>query len=162
MQKLKRNEKKLIKDSHGFTLIELIFVICTAGILAGIAVPIYYHHIEKAKITKAISEIRVIEKEVMAFQIANQNAAFPDTLDRVGRNNVLDPWKNLYRYFNIEASTGNGERRNDGVGNFLNNDFDLYCIGKDGNSSPSSTEAQSRDDIIRANNGQLVVLGSEL
>ena len=42
----------------------------------------------------------------------------------------------------------------------INTDFDLYSIGKDGNSVAPLTAKPSRDDIIRANDGAFVGLVS--
>jgi len=35
----------------------------------------------------------------------------------------------------------------------INTDFDLYSVGKDGDTATALTARQSRDDIVRANNG---------
>jgi general secretion pathway protein G len=43
----------------------------------------------------------------------------------------------------------------------LNTDFDLYSMGKDGKTKPKTTDKDSFDDIIRANNGTFVGLASE-
>ena len=40
----------------------------------------------------------------------------------------------------------------------VNNDFDLYSMGKDGASTPAFTAKMSQDDIVRANNGKYVGL----
>ena len=43
----------------------------------------------------------------------------------------------------------------------LNTDYDLYSMGKDGESTAPLTARQSRDDIIRADNGGFIGLASE-
>lgn len=40
----------------------------------------------------------------------------------------------------------------------LNSDFDLYSMGKDGNTAKPITAKISQDDIIRANDGGFVGL----
>ena len=40
----------------------------------------------------------------------------------------------------------------------INSDFDLYSMGKDGESVPPLTSKKRRDDIIRANDGQYIGL----
>ena len=62
MSKL-RNEQ-----SAGLTLLELMFVIAILFTLAGIALPIYLHQIEKARITKAVAEIAMLQKMIMLYQ----------------------------------------------------------------------------------------------
>ena len=42
----------------------------------------------------------------------------------------------------------------------INSDYDLYSMGPDGGSVPPLTAALSRDDIIRANNGDYFGLAS--
>ncbi len=42
----------------------------------------------------------------------------------------------------------------------INSDFDLYSIGKDGGSQAPFTAMDSRDDIVRANDGGYVGLAS--
>ena len=38
----------------------------------------------------------------------------------------------------------------------INTDFDLYSLGKDGLSAGPLTAKDSRDDIVRANNGAFI------
>ena len=38
----------------------------------------------------------------------------------------------------------------------INTDYDLYSMGKDGQSAPALTAQKSRDDIIRANDGAYI------
>ena len=43
----------------------------------------------------------------------------------------------------------------------VNSDYDLYSMGRDGKSNAPFTAKMSRDDIVRANDGQFVGLASE-
>jgi general secretion pathway protein G len=43
----------------------------------------------------------------------------------------------------------------------INSDFDLYSVGRDGQSAPALTAKVSQDDIVRANNGGFVGLASD-
>jgi general secretion pathway protein G len=43
----------------------------------------------------------------------------------------------------------------------INSDYDLYSMGKDGESVPPLTARASRDDVIRANDGAYIGLASE-
>lgn len=142
----------------GFTLVELVTVIAILGILSSIAVPAYSRYIEKARITACIAEIRMLEKGIFAYEAANGN--LPNNLNNIGLGNVLDPWRNPYQYLPV-AGTPPGQLRKDRFLVPLNSDFDLYSMGKDGRSQPPLTAHASRDDILRANDGGYVGLGSE-
>jgi general secretion pathway protein G len=143
----------------GFTLIELLVVIGIIGTLSSIAIPTYSGYIERAKNTKAAAEIRILEKEIIACEAENEY--LPDTLNDIDRGNLRDPWGNPYQYLNFENVQGKGKMRKDRFLVPLNSDFDLYSKGKDGASQLPLTAKDSRDDIIRASNGQYVGIASE-
>jgi general secretion pathway protein G len=144
---------------EGFTLLELMVVIAFIGILSGIGIPAYTSYIEKAKILRTMSEIKLLEKEIMEFQ--EENGFFPDSLDEIGRADLKDPWGNNYQYLNIETTQGQGQMRKDRFLVPLNTDFDLYSMGKDGKSQSPLTAQASHDDIIRANDGEYMGIASE-
>jgi general secretion pathway protein G len=146
----------------GFTIIELIIVIAIIGTLAAIAVPSYYVYIEKARIAKAIGDIRVIEKEIIGFQggRGGSTSDLPDSLTDIGRDNFLDPWGNPYQYANHDNITP-GARRKYRSTVPLNTDFDLYSMGPDGETAAPITAKAGYDDIIRAGDGQYVGPASE-
>jgi general secretion pathway protein G len=81
---------------------------------------------------------------------------FPDALDEVGMDDMRDPWGNPYQYLNIETAEGPGSLRKDKFLVPLNTDFDLYSMGKDGESKPPLTAKASHDDVVRANDGGYV------
>ncbi|MBN1104104.1 MAG: prepilin-type N-terminal cleavage/methylation domain-containing protein [Deltaproteobacteria bacterium] len=138
----------------GFTLLELIVVIAIVGTLASVAVPTYYSYVEKARITVAISDIRQIERLIVSFQAGEGH--LPASLDETGVGNMLDPWGNPYQYLDVTDAKGVGQARKDHHMVPINRDFDLYSMGKDGKSQSPLTAKASRDDIIRANDGQYV------
>ncbi len=134
-----------------FTLIELMMVIAILGTLAAIAIPNYMSFKEKAMIAKTIQTMRMIEKELTVFNI--DEGSYPDSLAEAGLDHLRDPWGRPYQYLNIETSTGKGKRRKKNKTVPINWDFDLYSMGPDGKSKPPLTAKHSRDDIVRANNG---------
>ena len=144
--------------SAGFTLIELMVSIAILGTLVGIGIPAYTNYIYKARIAKAIGEISVLQKEIMAYEAVNET--LPDDLNAIGRGELLDPWGNPYEYLNITTAMGLGGVRKDRFLVPLNTDFDLYSMGKDGESKAPLTAAASFDDILRANNGRYIGLAS--
>ncbi|MGA8010171.1 MAG: prepilin-type cleavage/methylation domain-containing protein, partial [Thiomonas sp.] len=62
-------------------------------------------------------------------------------------------------YHNIQEN-GKGHARKDHALNPINTDFDLYCMGQDGQIKLQITNKLSLDDIIRANNGAYIGLAS--
>ena len=144
--------------SAGFTLIELMVSIAILGTLVGIGIPAYTNYIDKARIAKAIGEISILQREVMAYEAANET--LPDDLNAIGRGALLDPWGNPYEYLNITTAANVANLRKDRFLVPLNTDFDLYSMGKDGKSLPPLTVPVSFDDVLRANNGRYIGLAS--
>lgn len=162
------NILKRIKTRHcsgsgpyypGFTLLELIVVVAITGILAGIGIPMYYTFLEKAKITRAVSEISMLEREILAYEV--NNGKLPESLDDIGRSGLEDPWGNPYQYLNFSNVNGNGKKRKDHMLVPINDFFDLFSMGRDGKSQSPLTAKASHDDIIRAHNGRFIGLASE-
>ncbi len=143
-------------DCGGFTLIELMVVVAILGTLSAIAIPAYSRYVEKAKITKAIAEIKILSDEIDTF--GAPSGVFPNTLNDIGRAGLLDPWGNPYQYLNY--ATGGGNIRKDRSLHPLNSDYDLYSMGKDGKSEPPITSHNSQDDVIRASDGRFIGLAS--
>ena len=147
----------LPKKRSGFTLVELMVVIAIIGTLAGIAVPIFNNYLERARVVRTISEIRTIEKEILSFQLERNR--FPLNLAEIGLHGMLDPYGNPYKYQPSTYIDKHGKvkdslhRRKDHNLVPVNTDFDLYSMGKDGESTAPFTAGKSLDDIVRANNG---------
>ena len=82
----------------------------------------------------------------------------PLALSEVGRADMLDPWRNPYKYLNFITVKGKGKMRKDRNLVPINTSFDLYTMGADGKSKAPLTPKVSHDDIIRANDGAYVGL----
>jgi len=151
--------------SVGLTIIELLIVVMIMATLASFAVPLYANALVNARISKAMADIRVVEKEIFIFQISNNR--LPKTLTEVGRANLRDPWNNSYEYLEISCDTSvkkckpPKEARQDKFFKPLNWDFDLYSMGKDGQTTPKLDTKKGADDIVRAVNGGFVGLSAD-
>ncbi len=137
----------------GFTLLELLLVLVIIGVLSSMASPSLHRAMEKARVARAIGDIKTIEIELLTFEAGE--GTFPLTLASIGRSLLLDPWGNPYRYLPIRGSDskGKGAMRKDRFLVPINSDFDLYSTGPDGKTASPLTAQPSHDDIIRANDG---------
>jgi len=141
----------MLSDNKGFTLIELMMVVTILSVLAAIAIPYYKNYIERVEHAKTLQTMRMMERELIAFNLAYGH--FPETLAEAGLGALRDPWGNPYRYLNIATTKGNGKKRKNFNFVPVNTDFDLYSMGPDGKSKTPFTAKLSRDDIVRADNG---------
>jgi general secretion pathway protein G len=146
---------------EGFTLIELLLVITAIGILSAIALPSYGAYRERLKIMTCQNDIQAIAVAIKGYY--SERYIYPNTLSEVGYGGKTDPWGNPYEYLNIaDGDKKNlGKVRKDHFMVPLNTDYDLYSMGPDGLSIPPLTAKASRDDIVRANNGQYIGPASE-
>src|SRR5262245_27136967 len=138
------------RPRRGFTLVELLAVITILGTLASLAIPKVHDSVERAKVARAIGDIRSV-----AISLDSQDS-LPDDLSALGPVR-LDPWGNPYQYnkFDPRRPVPVGARRD----RFLvpiNSTYDLFSMGRDGASSAPLSAAASRDDIVRANDGGFI------
>jgi general secretion pathway protein G len=150
------------KSLEGFTFIEICIAIAIIGILITIAIPSYISYRYKSKITNAIVEIKSIETDITDFVF--DNGELPDSLADIGKDGLTDPWGNPYRYLRINGGTTpglNGKRRRDKNANPVNSDYDLYSMGRDGETAAQFMAKKARDDIVRANDGRYYGLAEE-
>jgi len=152
--------RRIVKEKiSGFTIIELMIVISILAVLATIGIPYYQDYKDRINFNHAMVDILAIEALIEHFY--TDNRSYPNTLSDVGVGTKLDPWGNPYRYLDITKEKGNGNLRKDKSLSPINSDYDLYSMGKDGQSAMPLTVKVSQDDIIRARNGQFVGLASD-
>lgn len=144
----------------GFTLIEIAIVLIIVALLVKIALPSYADYRDKASVAQAKGDLR--DMEIRINQHYADHRAFPATLADIGKADLLDPWKHPYRYLDVtDIKKTKGQARKDKNLVPINSDYDLYSMGKDGETAAPLTAQASRDDIIRANDGRFLGLGSE-
>src|SRR5581483_9835906 len=147
------------KQEQGFTLIEILIVLAILLTISAMAIPSALAAIQTAKNAAAVADITTMETEISQYQIINN--ALPPDLSAIGRANYLDPWGNPYQYLNHSTMHGNGQARKDRFLVPLNDDYDLYSMGPDGQSVSPITAKASQDDIIRASDGSYVGIASQ-
>lgn len=150
-----------MRTSQGFGLLELMVTLVIAALLVSLAVPAYDVFSQRAKVSGAIGDIGKLSLAIEHYRL-NNNDRIPLSLAELGLDVPLDPWGRSYQFLNIPAAgPGKGALRKDGKLNPLNTDFDLYSLGKDGESAGPLSAKKSRDDVVRANNGSFIGLGED-
>jgi general secretion pathway protein G len=142
------------KHYLGFSLVELLIVIAIIGTIASIAVAIYRAALEESRRTRTIGDIKAIEADLILHY--TQTRTFPESLAEVGHGQRRDPWGTPYQYLSFATIKGKGKMRKDRFLVPINSDYDLYSMGPDRRSAIPLTAKNSRDDIIRANDGGFV------
>ncbi len=137
-------------NEAGMTLIELLATLALVSSLASIAVPKYHDVTETARVAQAIGDLQAIQTTL------DSRDTLPDNLAGVGQN-LLDPWDSPYIYVKFPS----GAPRVDRFGVQVNTTYDLYSVGPDGISAVSLNAASSFDDVVRANDGGFLGLGSK-
>ena len=146
--------------ARGLTLVELMFVVAIFAILASIAVPSYRSSIYKTQVAQATTDVRALAVKIDLYY--TDTGQYPPDLTTVGctATSCIDPWGYAYQYIDHTGMHGNGHLRRDRSLNPLNNDYDLYSIGIDGQTAYPITQSVSQDDVIRAGSGSYYGLAS--
>jgi general secretion pathway protein G len=147
------------RRERGFTIVEIMITVAIILTIAAIGVPNFMLAIDDARNGKAVGDIRTMEDGIELYLVVNN--VLPDDLSQVGYGGFLDPWGNPYEYLNHSTMHGNGHARKDRFLVPLNSDYDLYSMGPDGKSSSPLTAQASKDDIIRAADGNYIGLASQ-
>lgn len=140
-------------------MLEVVIVLATIAVLATMTVPAYERYRERARVFQAVTDIGAMSLSIRMY--AEDHRVFPDALDEIGLAGRTDPWGRAYRYRNLSDEKGKGGARKDGRLNPLNSDFDLYSVGKDGETVLPLPPRVSHDDVVRARNGRFIGLGKD-
>jgi len=147
--------------SPGFTLVELALVVAILGVLAAIAIPQYQRYRQRLASKQAVADLQLVGLAIERYQaeFGHLPISLVGAIDPV----PLDPWGRPYEYLNLQAGLPGteGKRRKDKNLNPINSDYDLYSKGPDGDSSPQLVAAMSRDDIVRAADGDYVGIAQD-
>ncbi|MDA2924078.1 prepilin-type N-terminal cleavage/methylation domain-containing protein [Acidobacteria bacterium AH-259-L09] len=147
------------REGHrAFTIIEMMVVVAMITTLVALAIPALGSALDAAKGARAIGDLRTLQTEIAQYDVLR--GSLPDNVDQLGRGDLRDPWGNPYQYLNYATAT-KGQMRKDKFLVPINSRYDLYSMGKDGESKPPLPNPVSWDDIIRANDGAFLGLAAE-
>jgi len=153
------NSRGTSNKTRGFSLIELLLVMAILATISAIAIPHLVSALDSAKLAKAVGDITSIQTDIVGYE--STHGKLPDSLAQIGDGAFLDPWKNPYQYLNYTNLQGNGIARNDRFLLPLNSDYELYSLGKDGQTAAPITAATSQDDVIRVGTAGYFGLASQ-
>ncbi len=149
------------RAARGLTVVELMFAIAILALFATMALSQYGSYTYRIQVQDATKDIRALAAKIDFYYVDAHR--YPVALDAVGCTvgTCVDPWGNPYQYINHALVNGNGKVRRDRNLNPLNADYDLYSVGKDGQSKMPITQSVSQDDVIRAGTGSYYGLASK-
>src|SRR5262245_2378279 len=139
------------KRAAGLTVIELMIGVAIVAVGVAVALPAYSDYRERQRIVQATSDLVVLNAVIKNYHF--DVGSYPDSLADVASATRLDPWGRPYVYLNLQTANQGQARKNKNLVP-INSDFDLYSLGKDGQTSPPLTSKYSRDDVVRANDGR--------
>ncbi len=143
----------------GFSFVELIIVMGIILVVSAIAVPALKDAIETTKTARAVVDVRTIGDAALGY--CAEYGYAPSNLAEISYDRQLDPWGHSYRYLAITDSTDPSLMRKDRFGVPINQFFDVYSMGRDGQTALQLNDAQAQDDVVWADDGVYMGLASK-
>lgn len=147
------------KRWHGFSLLELLISVSIIGLLSAIALPSYRDYVDRVDNALAAAGVDQVIQALERYYIDYNS--LPLTLAAAQVGTLLDPWGNTYLYLLFDENTRVGEMRKDKNLVPVNDDYDLYSMGKNGTTAKPFNSGPGRDDTVRANNGRFIGLAED-
>ena len=135
---------------QGTTVVEMMGVVAILGAIITVAVPAMNGHEDRMRLVEVQKDFGVMELRIQRYLV--EHGEYPESLEMIGLVKK-DPWGNPYEYLRKSDNQGNGDARKKQGNVPINTDFDLYSTGPDGSSRSLLTSVDSRDDIVRAEDG---------
>ncbi|HNY64063.1 MAG TPA: hypothetical protein PKM41_01410 [Deltaproteobacteria bacterium] len=151
-----------IFGASGLTVVEMTIVVIIAAAVVCIAAPAISGYMDDIDNAEAISRLTSIELCLDKYYA--EHGTYPDSLGRIGKGDVRDPWGRAYVYQLMPEDRGacRPVARNAREVRMINTDYDLYSPGKDGKTDLCINRQRSWDDILRAYNGSYIGLAGDI
>jgi general secretion pathway protein G len=143
----------------GFSLLELLITVSIIGLLSAVALPSYRDYVDNVDTALAIADIEMIDQAIERYFV--NDFIYPLSLEAAGVGTLQGPWGNTYRFLFFDENTQRGQMRKDKNLVPVNDDYDLYSMGKNGTTSMPFTSQQGGDDIVRTNNGRYIGIAKD-
>ena len=143
----------------GFSFVELIIIMGIILVVSAIAIPALNDAIKAAKNARAVADVRTIGDAALGY--CAEYGYAPSNLSEIWYDHQVDGWGHTYRYLAITDSTDPSLMRKDRFGSPINQFFDLYSLGLDGQTSSQLNDPQGQDDIVWADDGVYMGLASK-
>ena len=148
------------RQQRGYTLLELVAAVMILGILSAMAVAAYNQYVERARVARAISDIGNIHLAIQEY-LTKERRGYPESLAELGLDNLIDPWGNPYKYLVVNGLGNNGAVRKDKNMIPVNRSYDVYSMGKDGDSASPFNSTVGGDDVVLAGDGTYFGLAAD-
>jgi general secretion pathway protein G len=146
---------------RGVGVVDLVIGMVVVSLMAALGIPAFNGFVDRANVAQAIGDMGSISVAIESYRLKNHDR-MPGSIEELNIGIVKDPWGRDYQYVNfMAAEQGKPDSRMDASLNRLNTDFDLYSLGRDGETSTPVNAEASRDDVVRANNGVFIGLGED-
>lgn len=149
-----RGRSRRLGRGGGLTAFEVLIVAALLGTVTVMAVPAFYREIQETANTRVIVDIQVLQFAIDMYERMNER--LPDSLDDLGPGPRVDHWGNPYQYLPSTAEHWDGHQRLDQHQVPLNDDYDLFSPGPDGEWKRPLMNPKSKDDIVRADDGLFI------
>ena len=136
--------------NKAFTLIELLVVVLVIGILAAVALPQYQRAVEKARLTEAVTNLRVIANAHQLYYLANGEYLRTEDMDKLDitiPGTVVGSQNRVTTVYFKYSPNGDGPSHEKPYANFLA--LAIQINKEDGKEAYSLKITQTSPTIIR-------------